>query len=473
MATEFSYQKLFILYTPWLLSLLFSSDPVLSYFIAWLGSFFIFFLTLSGKIRPLPTDRSFAEQIMRPVILVQIIFAGYMCCTSIFYLLNIFGYEDFKAPPVGFLVDANKLLIVAQCQRYYSLAHAAFISGILVFMNYPAKQKFKAESQGIANMLFYTAICSLPLSILFLKVPGLSQFSNQFSSLSFIAGTLALAFAIPLKQVGKTIICLILYFSNFYTALTSGFKEPILLSVMVLGIFLYPNYKKIVLVTFLPLVLLMFFLLPTYASIFRQNAWSGDASADEASQLALDAALNTGTANEDTNWDFMVYRLSEVDMFTIFVQSTPEKINYYKFDLLKQSLIAVVPRVFWPSKPSTEDLVMQRVYDAGVINRNSNVSAKPAFVVDAYLSGGALGIFLALFIYGAAAQYISQKAEELFGGYILGTALIFSGLFQIFWRGLSFEFLLNNVFWGYISMLLIAKILRSRNILQPVENTAD
>jgi len=111
---------------------------------------------------------------------------------------------------------------------------------------------------------------------------------------------------------------------------------------------------------------------------------------------------------------------------------------------------------------------MQRVYDAGVINRNSSVSAKPAYIVDGYLSGGLLGVFLSLFIYGAAAQLISQKAEQLFGGYTLGTALIFSGLFQIFWRGLSFEFIINNVFWSYVSMIVIAKILRSRNILKPV-----
>ena len=45
------------------------------------------------------------------------------------------------------------------------------------------------------------------------------------------------------------------------------------------------------------------------------------------------------------------------------------------------------------------------------------------------------GVAVFLFIYGAVAQLISIKAEELFGGYILGTALIFSGLFQILWRG--------------------------------------
>lgn len=468
MENKFSYERLLILYLPCGLSMLFSSEPILSYITAWLGSFFIFYLTLSGKIKPLPNDRTFAEQIMRPIILVQVIFAGYMCTTSIFYMLNIFGYDNFHAPQIVYLPDAVKLLTTAQCQRYYCLGHAAFVSGIIVFMDYPIKQKFKVETTNIANLLFYAAIISFPLSILFLEVPGLSQFSNQFSSLSFIAGTLALAFAIPQKKIGNTLICLFLYFSNFYTALTSGFKEPIILSIMVLGIFLYPNYKKIVLLTFVPALLLLFVLLPTYASTFRQDAWAGDETADEASQAALGAALSSGTGNDDTNWDFMVYRLSEIDMFTLFVQSTPEKVDYYGLTLLKQSVIAITPRIFWPSKPSTEDLVMQRVYTAGVVNQNSNVSAKPAYIVDAYLSGGVLGIFLSLFIYGAAAQYISQKAEELFGGYVLGTALIFSGLFQIFWRGLSFEFIINNVFWSYISMLLIAKILRSRNILLPV-----
>lgn len=88
--------------------------------------------------------------------------------------------------------------------------------------------------------------------------------------------------------------------------------------------------------------------------------------------------------------------------------------------------------------------------------------------MDAYLSGGALGIILCLFAYGAIAQLIALQAEKLFGGYILGTALIFSGLFQIMWRGLSFEFLINSVFWSYITMLIIHKILTATHILQKV-----
>ena len=464
-----AFEKYLVLYVPWLFSLLFKPDPEVSYIVAWLGSFFIFYVTLSGWIKPIPTDRSIAEQIMRPIFLVQIIFAGYMCCTSIFFFFDVLGYEDFHKTSQFYLVDQQELEFTAQCQRYYCLGHAAFATGILAFMTYPVKSKYTIDDEKVADLLYKTALITLPVSILFQKIPGLSQFANQFSSLSFISCTLALAFAIPLHKIWNTLICFGLYFFNFYQALVSGFKEPIILSILVLGIFLYPTYKKLVFITFGPLLIALFIFLPTYNRIFRQNAWAEDVSADEASQLALDAALgNNASSGNGSNWEFLVNRLSEIDMFTRFVKSTPEKVDFYNFKLLEQSAIVVVPRIFWPSKPITEDLVMQRVYDAGVINVNSNVSAKPAFIVDAYLSYGAIGIFIAMLLYGAFAQMISIQAEKLFGGYVLGTALIFSGLFQIFWRGLSFEFLINTVFWSYISMLMIHKILVGSHILREI-----
>ena len=37
---------------------------------------------------------------------------------------------------------------------------------------------------------------------------------------------------------------------------------------------------------------------------------------------------------------------------------------------------------------------MQRVYAAGVVDRQSMVSAKPAYIVDCYLSYGMIGIFV-------------------------------------------------------------------------------
>ncbi|MCQ6957295.1 exosortase Y-associated Wzy-like protein [Mucilaginibacter aquariorum] len=463
---KLALERIIVLFIPWAFASLLKSDYELSYMIAWLGSFLIFALTLTGWIKPLPEDRGIAEQLMRPIFLVQIIFAGYMACTSIFYFMDALGYQNFEQLGQT-IVDRERLQSTATCQRYYCLGHAAFVSGILVFMDYSVKSKYYIEKHKLANLLMMFAVISFPVSVVFLTLPGLSQFYYQLNSLSFISGTLALAFAIPLKKPANTLICLAFYSFNFYQALISGFKEPIILSVLILGIFLYPNYKRLVAATFIPLLLLLFTLLPTYNRIFRQNAWSGDTSADEATQLAIDAALNSDE-NDDSNWGFLVYRLSEIDMFIKFTQSTPKSVDYYGLTLLKQSGAAIIPRLFWPSKPNTEDLVMERVYDAGVVYRASNVSAKPAFIVDAYLSGGTLGIFLSMFLYGAVAQLISMKAERLFGGYVLGTALVFTGLFQIMWRGLSFEFLINTVFWSYITMLIIHKILTALKILKQV-----
>jgi len=465
-------QRYLLLYVPWLLSLLLQGDPVISYLIAWLGTFFIFYISYSGWLKSLPADRSIAGQLMRPIFLVQIVFISYMACTSIFYFLNTLGVNAFTQsgflPNFAFSIDNEKLALTAQCQRYYVLGHAAFTTGLMLCMRYPVKQKYKVDNQKLYNILFVTAIICLPLSVVTTSISGLSQFSNQFSSLSFMAGTLALAFAIPLRKGFNTLYCIILYLFNFYHALTSGFKEPIIVSVLVLGIFLYPSYKKAVTFTFIPALLLLFLLLPTYNKIYRENAWGDQLDADDAYKKALDATLNADQLEDDTTWGFLVYRLSEIDMFAAFVKSTPDYVDYYGLDLVEQSVTAIVPHIFWPSKPSTEEIIMERVYAGGVINRGSNVSAKPAYIVDGYLSGGVLGVFLALFIYGAAVQLISQKAEQLFGGYVLGTALIFSGLFQLFWRGLSFEFLLNSVFWSYITMLLIHKILKAYNIIEPI-----
>ena len=453
-----------ILFAPWILAILLKDNPELSYFTAWLGSFFIFFITLSGRIKPLPADRSLAEQIMRPIFLIQLIFAGYMACTSIFYFFDILGYVNFSKVNDFYLVDQERLKLTAQCQRYYCLAHASFVSGILFFMRYPIPSKFHYNQAKLVNLIFVIAISAFVLSYLLLFIGGLSQFSHQLSTLSFIAGTLALAFSISQRKVLSMIACLVIYGLNFYQAMLSGFKEPVILSMLILCLFLYPSYKRTVLIMFVPLFLLVFILLPSYNQVFRQHAWSENISTDEAGELALESVLSKEDMN---NWSFYAYRLSEIDMFTKYVKSTPTQVDYYGLELIQQSLASVIPRIFWSSKPITEQIIMERVYNADVVSRKSNVSAKPAFIVDAYLSAGPLGIVICLFIYGAICQLISIKAEQLFGGYILGTALVFTGLFQVFWRGQSFEFLFNTVCWSYVTMYLVFLALRATNILKP------
>jgi hypothetical protein len=459
-------ERFVVLFLPWIFSWLLSAFPQTSYLIAWLGSFFIFLITISGWVKPIPTDRPLSEQLMRPLFLTQLIFAGYMCCTTLFYYLDSLGYQNFHQFNDLFKPELKKLIIIAECQRYYCLGHAAFVSGTLLFMNYPVSKKYQLQNLDLTDFLLYTAIITVPISFIFTVVPGLSQFSAQFSTLSFIAGALALAFAIPQHKMQNIIIAGTLFCLNFYKSVLSGYKEPIILSFLVLAIFLFPFYKRVVILVFVPLIFLVFAVLPTYNQVFRQNAWSGDLSAEAASKIAFDAALNNSPEAEDSNWNFLVFRLSEIDMFIKYTQSTPRYTNFYGMKMIEQSFQSLIPRAFWPGKPNTENLVMERAFNAGITVKGMNVSAKPALIADAYLFSGGIGIFLVLFFYGAVNQLIALKAERLFGGYILGTALIYSGLFQIMWRGLSFEFLFNSALWSYITMLLIAKLLYALRILK-------
>ena len=197
-----TFERCLLLYIPWGLSLLFISGPVISYLIAWTGSFYIFYLSLTGKIKPLPGDLSFAEQLMRPIIIVQVIFAGYMCCTSIFYFLSVLDYRYFEKLNTVSLPDTQKLALTAQCQRYYCLGHASLVTGMFAFMKYPsAEKKYHIEKENLAGLLLKTALIALLVSIAFLHIPGLQQFYNQLNTLSFIAGTIALALSIPLKKI--------------------------------------------------------------------------------------------------------------------------------------------------------------------------------------------------------------------------------------------------------------------------------
>ena len=160
-------------------------------------------MTLTGRIRPLPNDRPFAEQLMRPMFIIQIIFAGYMCCTSIFYFFNLLGYDDFSKANSVLAIDYDALSVCAQCQRYYCLGHAAFISGILIFMNYPVKSNYYIEKDKLASLLLRMALIAFPVSIFFLKVPGLSQFYFQLSSLSFNSRYTCPCICVAFEKKGK------------------------------------------------------------------------------------------------------------------------------------------------------------------------------------------------------------------------------------------------------------------------------
>jgi len=456
-----------LLYLPYLLALLFRGAPHASYLVAWLGSFFIFFVCYRGIIKPLPDDLPTVEQLLRPIFFLQIVFAGYMASTSIFYYADALGYEYLTYIGNRNFIFGDVYQSIAKCQRYYVLGHAALAHGLLAAMRYPIKKRYEIYAPSMSNLLLGISIICFPLGYLFSRISALNQFSVQLSGLSFVAGTIALAFAIrEHKKVnfwaGGALFCL-----NLLSALTSGYKEPIIICVLLLGIFLMPVYGKKVLPVLIPVILLLFFVLPTFIGNFRKMVSEGVDPLTARNQSIDNIVNNDNIATElrEDNWSFLTIRLSEIEMFIRYTESTPYFVPYYKLTLVENAFKTIVPRFLWPSKPDVEQLVMDRVYNAGVVDRMSAVSAKPAYIVDCYLSYGLIGIWIGLFLYGYVAQKLSELAELWFGGYFMGTAVMFAGLFQILWRGNSFEFVSNAVFWSVFTMFVIHQILKMRSIL--------
>lgn len=462
--------KYLILYLPFLLASALSISPELSYFTAWGGSFLIFYLSLSGWLKPIPDDMPFSAQFMRPLILTQLIFASYMAVTSIFHFLDSIGFYFFTYD--GLSEPDYYIELLAQCQRYYVLGHAAYVHGLLLMMNY-RKPTYRVPMSSISEFMLKMTIYFSTAAFFIRFVPGLTQFAIKFGSLSFTASVIALAFALPEGKTRPSLIASGLFAFNMLNAFTSGWKEEIIVPMIMLGVFLFPHYKRMVIATFPIFFALFFIFIPTYNNIVRQLSWNGEMSGEEAAEVAIQA-IQSGEADiAEHNWAFLTGRISEISMFTNYVMGIPRLRDFYGTQIAGQAVLSIIPRVFYPGKPITENLVMERVFAAGVVDATSNVSAKPPMITDAYLSAGGFGVFVFMLLLGMLVSWISVTAENLFGGYLLGSGLIYTGLFGVLWRGNCFEFLANSVFWSIVLMFLLFYAAQRYGIIQKAEESKD
>lgn len=445
--------------------MLFIDAPAISFLIAWFGSILNLILVFSGFITRIPNDLPKSEQLMRPVFISQLIFVGYMALTSIFFFLDVFGYTNFVKSPV-FHVNYRVLSDTAFSQRLYSLAHASYTTGLLLFISYKRNTKWRVDETKIDALFFLKASVVLTaLKFVFLFTPGLSQFSVKASDLAYISSIMSILYKSDTQKAQFYIIAILVFLFNLFQVLLSGWKEPIIFTLIIFGAYLYPRYKRLVLAFTIPLFLTVVFFLPSFNSAFRSQAWSEGVESGVAAQQALEV-LQDGTVDVSMdNWDFLVNRSSEISMLNDYKNKVPSEIDYYGNEILIDAFRFILPRLFWPDKPDIEQHVMKRVYRVGVINQQMLVSAKPPLVVDAYLSGGILYIVLILFAFGMITSKISSLTEYLFCGYNLGTIWVFLGVFQIFNRGNCLEFLVNSIFWGIVFMYMILFVMKKLNII--------
>lgn len=459
--------RFIILFIPWIFSMLFAGNPQLSFLIAWFGSILNLVLILGGFIKPLPRDLPISQQLIRPVILTQLLFVGYTCLTSIFFYLDVLGYRNFEKSPI-FHVDMRVLEETAASQRLYILAHASYAFGLLLQMRYNTHFKWRMNIEKFnASFFLRMAIIFSILKFVFIFIPGLNQFAVKASDVAYISSIIAIVTPGDGKTKQFYFISLIIFLFNFIQVLFSGWKEPIIFTLVLLVALLYPRYKRVVLFTSIPAMMLVVFVLPSFNSLFRDQVWSQGVESTIAASSAIDAIQGGEIDVYTDNWEFLTKRSSEISMLNDYMRKVPKEIEYYGNDLIIDGFKFILPRIFWPDKPDIEQHVMQRVYKIGIVSELMLVSAKPPLVVDAYISGGMFYVFIVLFLFGLLTSYISRLCENLFCGYHVGTVWVFLGLFQIFNKGSCFEFMLNSIFWGVISMYIILFIFRRLNYISP------
>lgn len=448
--------------------------PVMSYLVAWLGSFYVFYLTWFSPHKVIKKDFPIAHQIMRPLFLLQLIFAGFMCGTSIFYFLDHLGYEYFEKVSATSFIATEQTDLIAKCQRLALLAHIGLVWGLLWRQQVRSEKRhyaFSAMRKNIKGQWLRLSIAFYIVALGLQFLPGLFQFSVYLSNMAIFCASLLLLKGLRTKDGLLLGYGGAMFGLNFVNATLTGYKEHILVNVIILFALLFPYYKRAIAVIALPAVYILLYILPTYASVIRQQSWSGEKTAEEARTEAFETIFQDDSEEQivETNWGFLTNRFSEIGMFTQFADHVPKRHDFYGWEIIENSLLAMVPRVLYPEKPITETIAMERVYEANVVDRASSVSAKTRPVVDAYLSFGYWGVFFFLFALGYLIQFFNETAERWFGGYEFGCIVMFNGCFQVLWRGNNFEFMLNNMLYGLVTMWLVFLVLRKIQVLVPTK----
>ena len=448
---------------PWGLAQLSQANPTVSWLVAWLGSWGILLAVWTGRVFALPTDRPLRDQLLRPWMLMHGIYAGFTFLTAVFYWLDLKGITfGLAAPP--FAGEADWAL-AARVQRHYVLAHAGLAIGFgLAFT--VARNSSPRRSSGqtragrhLPRLLLRLAVVAVIGILVFSRFPGFSQVAVKCQGLAVVA--IAVGFGLALQNRSASLLPLgvgVVVLS--LSALASGWKEEVIVLVLLVAAGFFPRAPKTVVVcTGLAFVAAMI-VLPTVSDSIRQNRWREGVGKVQGLQIALSTVRSMSAPEfEESTWRFACDRLSEAGMFATFMKDVPANHPYYGPQLVKQAALFLVPRLVWASKPNVEEVVMARTREHGVVSTEGDVSAKPAFVVDTYLSAGLLGVFLGGIFLGLVAQLASGLCERVFGGYVLG-GVAFNGLFTILWRGNCFEFIANALLWSFVLVLLWDMVFR-------------
>jgi hypothetical protein len=399
-------------------------------------------------------------------VLIQLIFVGLMSGTSIFYFMDHLGYYFWNDQGLTKFELNEETYRLAMCQRLYLFAHASFLFGIILRLKKRVEHRF-SFSQDPEQYLIPGLLIALMAMLIFKKIPGLNQIAVILIPVPKIIAAVILLKGFLTKRHMWILFGSLVFCYSLYQATTTGYKEATFIHLIILGFVFYPYYKQLILWVMLPVLLTLLYILPTWNNTIRSDAWLAEGATEEAKARAFERVFeeDNDAILQNDSWQFLTNRFTEINMFSKYVAHVPHSHPFYGTEILESAFQALIPRFLWPLKPNTELQSMERVYEAEVVSRNSDVSAKTRPVVDGYLSAGYTGVFLIMIFYGITCQGLANLAEALFGGYQIGCVIVFNGLFQQLWRGNNLEFILNNMLYGYMLMYFIFYTLRGIGII--------
>ena len=438
--------RLALLFVPSLIGL-FWDDPAVSIGWSLCGSLFIAVVSQTAWFLEAPGEAPISHRALRPSFMFNLFMVLLQVVGGACHALDAVGYSfrGWEGPRYGGSIPA-----MATAQVMMLAGHAATMAGMkLVGFRYGAS---KFVLTGLPRYaLAIISLTALGLSSVLMLIPGGVNLGNKFGDLAITAVIVEVAVTVWHKRYANLNVAFLLLAANIAQQLVSGWKGQVLFTVIPLGALLYPAMRARVLIGGVLVSLVWGLYVYPFGAALRPLLWYQGVERSEAVNLSMDEALHMPLDRRlEELWIMAVKRLSDTGQFEKYIAFVPSAHPYYGFEIADEAMIGLVPRLLWQEKPDLERLSMERVYEAGVVLRGGTVSAKANFWQDAYLSGGLPIVLLAALLLGLLMQTTSRMCEEYFGGYTIGTGVIYTGLFAVaFHQPQNFLFFVGSI-WGSI-----------------------
>jgi hypothetical protein len=417
--------RILVIFLPYIIGLMWPDQPAFSIVWSLAGSIFIAVIAQTSWFRQSDEKVRVSHQLLRPVSMYHLMFVAYNVLGGGAFALNAAGYALGGKSPASALSD---ILLIAGCQRLMLLAHASVTIGMKLARLRYEKPKYVIPSIPPYSLIVISFI-TMGVGILVSANDTLGQLSQKIYALSAATISLDIVLCIRYRRYKNLVLTLLILGLNLFQQSVSGWKGNILWTVIMLGAMLYPLMPKLVVSAGSAFILFWALYFYPFGLALRPLLWYQGVAQDQAVEISIDRALNMSLDERlDIVWEMMVGRANDLNQFVKYIEYVPANRPYYGFEIVDNATIALVPRLIWPEKPDLEKISMQRVYEAGVVSRQSDVSAKSNYYQDAYLSGGEGAIILACLFFGMLTMLVSRACERLFGGYDVGTCIIYTSL---------------------------------------------